>query len=220
MKWPAKLRFCFAVTTNAELRLAVTQHIYSEQIGVPPHGFGDTRIRSGITSLRNSRVRRVAIGAADIVAPVLTAAEVVVLFLSGVTAKAGFRRLFRRFRFERNDFLRIAFFRVRLAWSMASLATGYEAFPTAAVREPRVRSVREGLELIFMAVLAGIAANVVFRLVRADFALIVPGNLRRAPGTEPDGYANDQKADQCGFDHFLQTSALLKYTFKLTSGEN
>ena len=77
-------------------------------------------------------MRRMTICAADVVTPVLTATEVVVFFLARMTAKAGLRGFFGRFRFEGNNFLRIAFFKVSLAWSMTRLTASYLPFPTTA----------------------------------------------------------------------------------------
>ena len=80
-------------------------------------------------------MRGVAIDTADVVAPVLAAAEVVVLFPARVTPKTGLGSLLRRLTFKRNDLLRIAFFDVRLAWTMTRLTTGYLLIPTADLRE-------------------------------------------------------------------------------------
>ena len=82
-----------------------------------------------------------AVGATDIVAPVLAAAKVVVLFFAGVAAQTCLRSLFRRFVFEGDDFLRIAFLDVSLAWPMARLATRHLVFPTANFYELRMGSV-------------------------------------------------------------------------------
>jgi len=76
-------------------------------------------------------MRRVAVRASDIVAPVFAAAEVIVLFLARMTGKTSLRDLLGCFVLERNDLRRIAFFRVGLAWSMAGLAAGHLLFPTA-----------------------------------------------------------------------------------------
>jgi hypothetical protein len=76
-----------------------------------------------------------AIYATDVVSPVFTATEVVVLFLARVTAKTRLRRDFRRFVFERNDLRWITFFNVRLTWTMTRLATRYLLFPTTDLSE-------------------------------------------------------------------------------------
>ena len=48
---------------------------------------------------------------------------------------------------------------------MTGLAAGHLLFPTANFCELGMRGMRERLELIFMAVLASLAADVIFRLV-------------------------------------------------------
>ena len=113
-----------------------------------------------------------AISTTDIVAPVLAAAEVIVLLLAGVASQTCFRDFFRRFVLERDDLLRIAFFNVCLAWSMARLAAGHFVFLTADFYELRVGSVREGLELIFVAVFARLATHVIVGLVCGPTRLI------------------------------------------------
>jgi hypothetical protein len=44
-----------------------------------------------------------AIGATDVITPVLATAEIVSFFLAGVTAQTGLRSLFRRFALEADD---------------------------------------------------------------------------------------------------------------------
>src|SRR6476661_112394 len=95
-------------------------------------------IGSGELAAACLRVGRVTVGAADVVAPVFTAAEVIVLFLTRVTGQTRLGDLFRRLVFERDDLLGIAFFAVCFAWSMARLATGNLVFPTADLDEFRV----------------------------------------------------------------------------------
>ena len=70
-----------------------------------------------------------AVGAADVVAPVFAAAEVVVFLTSRVTRQTRLRRLFRRLVLEGNDFRRIALFDVRPAWTMARFAARHLRFP-------------------------------------------------------------------------------------------
>jgi hypothetical protein len=120
-----------------------------------------------------------AVDTADIVAPMLAAPEVVVLFPSRVTAKTGFGSFLRRLAFERNDLLRIAFFDVRFAWTMTRLTASHFVAPTADLRELRVRRVRESLELIFVAVFAGIASDVVVFVVGSRLGLSWLVCLRR-----------------------------------------
>ena len=105
------------------------------------------------------------VGAADIVAPVFAAAEVVVFFAARVAAETGFGNLFRRFVFEGDDLRWVAFFDVRFAGAVTRLATSHFLFPARELREFGVRSVREGFELVFVTVFACFAADVVFAVV-------------------------------------------------------
>ena len=105
----------------------------------------------------------VAISATDVVAPVLAAPEVIVLFLARMTRETRLGDLFRRFVLERNDLLRIAFLAVGLAWTMTGLATRHFVLPTGKRRELRVRCVRERFELIFVTILASLTAYILAR---------------------------------------------------------
>jgi hypothetical protein len=76
-------------------------------------------------------VRRVTIGASDIIAPVLAAPEVVPLFLAGMTGKTDLGRFFRRFVLERNNLGGVGFGDVVHAGPMTRFAAGGLALPTA-----------------------------------------------------------------------------------------
>ena len=120
-----------AVAAYAKLGLTCLQHVKSRKawflcVGWPNKGDRPRNILVG-----SDKVRRVTISTPDVVAPMLAAAEVVVLFFSCVAGQTGFRSFFGRFVFERNDLRRIAFFRVGLAWPVTGFATRYFAFPTA-----------------------------------------------------------------------------------------
>ena len=80
-------------------------------------------------------MRRVAFGATNVVAPVFAAAEVVVFFLAGMASETVFRNFLRRFVLKGNDFCRIAFFSVRLTWTMAGFASGHFILPRAYARK-------------------------------------------------------------------------------------
>ena len=73
--------------------------------------------------------------ATDVVAPVLTATKVVVLFPARVTAQTRLRNLFGRLVLERDDLFWIAFLSVCLAWTMTGLTTCHLFLPTAELRE-------------------------------------------------------------------------------------
>jgi len=153
----------------------------------------------------------VAVGAADVVAPVLAASKVVMFLFAGVAAQARFRDLFRRFIFEGDDLLRIAFLTVGFAWTMAGLATGHLLFPAADFDELRVRSLRERFELIFVAILASVATYVVLRLIGHEFGLTRLNRVRRTVGTQPTDARYDEGTDYECFDEPIQSWALLEF---------
>lgn len=111
------------------------------------------------------------VGATNIVAPVFAAPEIVMFFSTRVARETGFGSFFRRFVFERNNLRRITLFTVSLARPMARFAAGYLALPTANLGNLGMRGMREGLELIFVAVLTGIAADIIFGLITRGFDL-------------------------------------------------
>ena len=149
-----------------------------------------------------------AVSATDVVAPVLAAAEVVVLFPACVTSQTGLRDLFRRFVFEGDDFLRVAFFAVSLTWTMTRFATSHLVFPTGKRGELGVRSVREGFELIFVAVFASLTADVIFRLIGRGFGLTSLYGVRRTARSQPADSRDDEGANQEHFDGFIQARVL------------
>lgn len=145
-------------------------------------------------------MRRVTFSAADIVAPVLATSEIVVFFSARVARETGLGDFFGRFIFERNNLRRIGFFNVGLAWPVARFAASYLAFPTADLGQLGVRSVREGFELILVALLAGFAADVIFGAVGCGFGLARFNGLRRASRGEQhksrcQRAANEQRLD-------------------------
>src|ERR1044072_5462533 len=133
----------------------------------------------------------------DIVAPVIAAAKVVVLLFAGVATSTRLRDFFRRFVFEGDDLLRIAFFNVRLAWSMARLATRHFVFPTSDFYELRVGGVREGFELLFVEIFARLTAHIV-----AGFGLSCLLGVRRTAATKPDKGCRYEGADRDCFNDF------------------
>ena len=101
-----------------------------------------------------------AISAADVVAPVLSAPEVVALFLAGMAGQAGLGRFFRRFVLERDDLGGIAFGDVVLTGTMTRFTAGDLVLPTTNRGKTGMRRVRIGFKLIFVTVFARIAADV------------------------------------------------------------
>jgi len=117
-------------------------------------------------------VRRVTIGTANIVAPVFSATEIVVLFSTGMAGKTRLRNFFRSLVLERDDLRRVAFFCVSLAWPMTRFASGYLVFPASDFGESGVRGMRKRLELILVASLTNFSANVIVRLGCRGFILV------------------------------------------------
>lgn len=136
------------------------------------------------------------IRAADVVAPVFATTEVVVFFLSRMTAEAGLRGFFRRFRFERNNLLRVALFEVSLAWSMTGFATGYSSFPATAGRQPCMGGMCESFELVLVAILTSLAADVVIRFEESQLDFAERRRLRGVVATKPDGCREYKPTDQ------------------------
>jgi hypothetical protein len=110
----------------------------------------------------------VTVDATDVIAPVFTSAEVVVLLFSRVTGQTGLGYFFGRSVLERDDLGRITFFEVGLSGTMTSFAPGYFAFPAAQITQASVGSAQKSFELILVAVLTRCAANVVASVRAGD----------------------------------------------------
>jgi len=104
----------------------------------------------------------VTIGTTDVIAPMLTAPKVVVLFSARVAGQTRLRSFFGRLVFERDNLFRIALFDVSFTRPVTSLAAGHLPFPATYRCELGMGGMREGFELIFVAILAGLAADIVF----------------------------------------------------------
>ena len=155
----------FRVATQTELWLVHLQQFCRREARFLSISVGDKNIRVGEVLSRLHSVGRMAIDATNVVTPMLAAPEVVVLFLTRVTGKTSLRNLFWRFILIRDHPLWIAFFDMCLAWTMTRLATRHLIIPTLGLRELKMRRVRESLELIFVAVLTSITADVVSLVV-------------------------------------------------------
>ena len=151
-----------------------------------------------------------AVSTTDVVAPVFAAAEVVVFLSTGMARQASFRGFLRTLVFEGNDLFRIAFLDVRLAWTMARLATCHLVFPATGLRELCVGSVRKSFELIFVTVFAGVAADVVtgLRLVHRDFSWPNRCRLGGICATKPTDHGEHHATDQECFDESTHSTAL------------
>ena len=89
---------------------------------------------------------------------------------------------------------------MRLARAVTSLAAGYFIFPASYFRKLRVRGVREGFELIFVTVFAGLAAYVVCSVVTCRFGLGRLKGLGSCAGAEPGKGDSQQPAKERELD--------------------
>jgi len=156
----------FTVATHAELRFGRFQQLNRREARFLSVGLANVSDRTGQVPSGFGGMRRMAIRTAYVVAPVLATPEVIVLFPARMAGEASFRDGFGRFILERNDLRRIAFFGVSFARPVTRFTTRNFSFPTADLCELGMRSMRKSLELIFVTVLAGIAADVVPRTRR------------------------------------------------------
>lgn len=132
MEGQIKLVLYFTVAAQAKLRLADFQQFHGGEAWLFSVRRTHEDVRAGdILSSRSCRVRRMAICTTDVVAPMFSAPEVIVLFSSGMAGKTCLRRFFWRLVFEGNNLLGIAFFRVSFTGAVTSLATRHLPFPTA-----------------------------------------------------------------------------------------
>src|SRR5262245_22520375 len=106
------------------------------------------------------------IRAPDVIAPMLAANEVVVLFPPGVASEADPRDLLGGFMFESSDFCLVATaVYVGFSRSVTGLASLMLALPIG-LGKTRMRGLREALEYILVAPHTGITANIVIRVLR------------------------------------------------------
>ena len=105
------------------------------------------------------------IRAAHVVAPVFAAPKVVAFFFAGMAGQTGFGNFLRRLVLERDDLGWVTFLDVGLARAMTRFAPGYFSFPTAYLREIGVRGMRERFELILVAGLASLTADVIIVII-------------------------------------------------------
>lgn len=101
------------------------------------------------------------VSAADVVAPVFAAPEVITFLFARMAGETCFGGFLGRLVLKRNDLRRVAFFGVGLARSMTCFTAGHFIFPTVDACEACVRSMRKGFELILVTVFAGVAADVI-----------------------------------------------------------
>lgn len=86
-----ELSFGFCVAAHAELGLAVLQHRPIREVRSLSRRTADERDRSRTLRAEGRSVSRVAVGAADVVLPVISTAEIIVILFSRVTREAALR---------------------------------------------------------------------------------------------------------------------------------
>ena len=126
-----EIRLGFTVATHAELRFGRFQQLNRREARFLSVGFANESDRTSQVSAGFGGMRRMTIRTAYVVAPVLAAPEVIVLFPARMAGEASFRDGFGRFIFERNDLRRIAFFDVSFARTVTRFTPGNFSFPTA-----------------------------------------------------------------------------------------
>jgi hypothetical protein len=121
--------FHLAVTTQAELGLAVFQQLHRRKSRLFCIRSGNVNVGAGQVFSGDTFMRRMAFGTTDVIAPVLTAAEVVVFFFAGMAGKTSLRNFFGRLVFEGDDLCWISFFGVRFTWPVTGFAASHLLFP-------------------------------------------------------------------------------------------
>ena len=94
MKRFLKVWFYLTVTTNAQLRFTCLQQGYRREVGFFAIRWINESYRARDIPPRIHGVRRVTIGAPDVIAPVFAAAEIVSFFATSVTSQTSFGDLF------------------------------------------------------------------------------------------------------------------------------
>src|SRR5207253_2642120 len=154
---------------------------------------------------RDAAVWRVAVGAAHVVAPVLAADEVAVLFAARVARQTRVGDLLGRLALEGADLgLVAARLDVRLARAVAGLAADDLPLPALLVQELGVGGLLELLVPVFVAGGAGLAPDVVVRVGSRDLLrrwrlllLVAVRGCRRAE-VAPAGAEQQQHPDDPG----------------------
>ena len=130
MEGRRKRRLDLAMATNAKLRVIHLQQFDGGEAGLFGIGGGHSAVRAGKISIGRDQVRRMTVSAADVVAPVLAATEVIVLFLARMTGQTSLGVCLGRFVLEGNDLGRIALCNVGLAWPTLRKAIRRRSFPS------------------------------------------------------------------------------------------
>ena len=140
MKWLIEVWLHFAVAADAELRLTNLQHCEGRKISFLGIGGAHKGDRPGNVSFGRFGVRRMAVSATDIIAPVFTTAEVIAFLLACVAGQTSLRDFFRGFVLERNDLGGITLLGMFLTGAVTRFTASDLILPTAYLRELCMRS--------------------------------------------------------------------------------
>ena len=100
MKRQIELVLRFGMTANTKLRVVAFQQLESREARLLSVRIGDENVRTGHIPPSLWGMRCVAIRTTDVISPMLTTPEVVVLFSAGMTGKTGLRGCLGRFILE------------------------------------------------------------------------------------------------------------------------
>ena len=126
----AELSLCLVMARHTKLRLVRFEHCLVGLTGLLCCRVLHIRDRTGLVIAESRAVSGMAVGTANVVAPVIAASEIIVAFLAGVACETGFRRGLGVKTLERNYFRYITgAFDVFLTGSMARFASDYLSLP-------------------------------------------------------------------------------------------
>ena len=199
-----ELRLRFRVAANTELRLALLQHRDACHSCVLMGSFGDEAHRIRLRIAEWGAVRAVTVGTTDVIAPMLSTPEVVVVLFTRVACKTSFGDLFRVLSFEGNYLRRIgSVLHVSFARTVTLFAAHYLVLPAMHLSELSVLCRGEILELVLMTGLTCFAADIVAarrrrcgRRCGCVNALIDPVTVNGGKGA--GGPESDERDRKCG----------------------
>lgn len=158
----AELRFGFRMAAHTKLRFAGFQSKRRGLIRIFPRHVVNIGDRACLFVTEWCGMRAVTICTADVITPVLASAIVIVAFFAGVTGKTCLRNKLRVLALERNYIFRVCgVFEMFLSRAVARFAALNLVLPTRYVLEFGMFSAGKILELVLVARLAGIAADVI-----------------------------------------------------------
>lgn len=157
-----ELSLNLSVAAHAELRFAVLKHRPICLVGPLCRCPAYLNDRTGTLRCEGGPVSGMAVGASYVVAPVVAAAEIIVVFLAGVTRKASFGRRFRIHLEENLDLSLVsAAINVGLSRAVTRFAADHLSLPGRYRAELSVFGHRYPIELRLVTTSAGFAADVV-----------------------------------------------------------